>query len=80
MEKKNSFLNKLTDKRKIRSSNYVDYCKLIGLLERTKMTTVIFTTIFITGMNQVRSIIDKFIPLQSGSVFYKRPQADRGAM
>ena len=33
--------------------------------------TVTFKTIFITGKNQVRSITDKFIPLQSGSVFYK---------
>ena len=34
--------------------------------------TGIFVTIFITGMNQVRSITDKFVPLQSGSVFYER--------
>ena len=33
--------------------------------------TVIFVTIFITGTKQVRSITDEFVPLQSGSVFYK---------
>ena len=30
-----------------------------------------FITIFITGTNQVRSITNKFVLLQSGSVFYK---------
>ena len=33
---------------------------------------VIFTTIFITGKNQVRLITNYNIPLQSGSVFYER--------
>ena len=31
--------------------------------------TVIFVTIFITGTNQVQSITDNIVPLQSGSVF-----------
>ena len=34
--------------------------------------TVIFVIIFITGTNQICSITAKFVPLQSGSVFYKR--------
>ena len=29
----------------------------------------IFTTIFITGTNQVCSVTNKFVPLQSGSVY-----------
>ena len=33
--------------------------------------TVIFVTIFITSTNQVRSITDNIVPLQSGSLFYK---------
>ena len=33
---------------------------------------VIFVTIFITGTNQVCSITDNIVPLQSGSVFYER--------
>ena len=33
--------------------------------------------IFITDMNQVRTITNTFIPLQSGSVFLQAPQADR---
>ena len=33
---------------------------------------VIFVTIFITGKKQVRSITNDIVPLQSGSVFYKR--------
>ena len=32
---------------------------------------LIFVAIFITGMNQVCSIPDYFVPLQSGSVFYE---------
>ena len=35
---------------------------------------VIFVTIFITGTNQVRSITDRIVPLQSGSVFYEGAQ------
>ena len=38
--------------------------------------TVIFVTIFITGTNQVHSITNNIVPLQSGSVFYKRAIAD----
>ena len=34
--------------------------------------TVIFVAIFFTGTNQVRSITDNIVPLQSGSVFYER--------
>ena len=45
---------------------------MIGLPERTSDNTVIFKTIFITGTNQVRSFNNKFVLLQSGSVFYKR--------
>ena len=40
--------------------------------ERAQDDTVIFTTIFITGTNQVCSITNKFVPFQSGSVFFKR--------
>ena len=45
---------------------------MIGLSERTHDDTVIFITIFITGPNQVCSITNKFVPFQSGSVFYER--------
>ena len=38
--------------------------------------TVIFVAIFIAGTNQVRSIADKIVPLQSRSVFYERAKAD----
>ena len=41
-----------------------------GLPERTQDDTVIFITIFITGTNQVRSITNQFVLLQSGSVNY----------
>ena len=34
--------------------------------------TVKFVTVFITGTNQVCLITDNIVPLQSGSVFYKR--------
>ena len=34
--------------------------------------TVIFATMFITGMNQVHLITNNIDPLQSGSVFYER--------
>ena len=34
--------------------------------------TVIFVTIFFTDTNQAHLITDKFVLLQSGSVFYKR--------
>ena len=40
--------------------------------QKNQGDTVIFTTLFITGMNQVRLITDKFVLLQSRSVFYKR--------
>ena len=40
--------------------------------ERTQDDMVIFTTIFITGTNQVCLITTKVVPFQSGSVFYKR--------
>ena len=46
-------------------------CYVIGLPKRTEATWFIFMIIFITDTNQVCTITNTFIPLQSGSVFYK---------
>ena len=49
---------------------------MIGLPERTQDDTIVFTMFIITDMIQARSITDRIIIFQSGSVFSLLGQAD----
>ena len=56
----------------VKSAKSLDQVEFTSVAQKNRDNTVIFDKIFITGTNQVRAITDNIVPLQSGSVFYKR--------